>query len=109
MSENEYKSDTEHVNSLKKAIKDSTGFDSVTFMDEDGSNKVTYDLNTPEEQEAVDKGVQDALPQDARWHRREARRLLVGKKGMTDEQKIARVIRAQNHLAIALDMMEGKG
>lgn len=62
--------------------------------------------NTQAEKEAVDEGVQAELPKDARWHRREARRLLVGKKGLTNEQKVERMERAKSHLeqSIALEI-----
>jgi len=62
--------------------------------------------NTEAEKAAVDEGVQAALPKDARWHRREARRLLWGKKGMADEQKIERLERAYDHLAEAIHLMK---
>lgn len=62
--------------------------------------------NTEHEKQAVDKGVQDALPKDARWHRREARRLLAGKSGLTDTQKIERMQRAAKHLNAALHMAQ---
>lgn len=95
-----------NAEAMKQFIADSTGFESVTFADEDGSNAVAYDLkNTQAETEAVDKGVQENLPyQDARWHRREARRLLIGKKGMTDDEKVQRMLRAKKHLEQAIEM-----
>lgn len=64
--------------------------------------------NTEAEQVAVDDGVQDALPEDARWHRREARKLLIGKSGMTDSQKIESLSAAMGHLKSALALMEAK-
>lgn len=91
---------------LKKSIKDSLGVDEISFSDEDGGNKVTYDLNTEAEKVAVDEGVQAALPKDARWHRREARRLLIGKSGMSDEKKVMRMKRAIAELEAAVKMME---
>jgi hypothetical protein len=117
--ENNPKTDSEHL-----ATKYGTVFCPVekvqAEVDKDnecsacGSSNVVFDLsteldamqNTQAEKEAVDKGVQQALPQDARWHRREARRLLVGKPGLTNEQKVKRMQRAKEHLetAIALEI-----
>ena len=57
------------------------------------------------EAEAVDAGVQDALPKDARWHRREARKLLVGKSGLTAEEKVERIDLAIELLEKARTMM----
>lgn len=45
------------------------------------------------------------MPKSARWHRREARRLLVGKSGLTEAQKIERIQEAMQHLSTALILM----
>lgn len=63
------------------------------------------DKNTEQEMVAVDAGVQDALPKDARWHRREARRLLGGKSGLTNDEKVKRMNRSIEHLMEARDML----
>lgn len=101
---------------MKKVIDDLPGdVESISFVSEDGTIAATYEG----EKEEVSNVVQmtpkqfvdtandlknDGPAKDARWHRREARRLLVGKPGLTDEQKIERMQRAQAHLeqAIAL-------
>lgn len=70
---------------------------------------MTDTKNTEAEQEAVDSGVQAELPKDARWHRREARRLMVGRGGMTANQKRERVERARDHLNEALTLMQEGG
>lgn len=62
--------------------------------------------NSPEEMAAVDKGVQAALPKDARWFRREARRLLIGKEGLDAAGKIERMKRARAALDKAIALME---
>lgn len=64
----------------------------------------TGEILSEQEATAVDPGVQDALPKDARWHRREARRLLIGKKGMSHAKKIERMQRAIDHLSEAITM-----
>lgn len=96
------------VEAMKKSLTDLPGVESVSFVSEEGgTDAVVYDFkNTQAEKEAVDKGVQAELPKDARWHRREARRLLNGKKGLTNEQKVERMERAKSHLeqSIALEI-----
>lgn len=68
------------------------------------------DKNTEAEQVAVDDGVQAELPKNARWHRREARNLLIGKSGMTDAEKIVRMQQAVSHLEKAMEMIaDGMG
>lgn len=64
--------------------------------------------NTEAEATAVDEGVQNALPFDARWYRREARKKLIGKSGMTAEQKRARVESARDLLNKALELMDAE-
>lgn len=64
--------------------------------------------NTETEQTAVDEGVQAEMPQNARWHRRQARFLMIGKKGLTHAQKVERMEKAADHLAIALGLMDAE-
>lgn len=59
-----------------------------------------------DEATAVDEGVQEALPKDPRWHRRQARKLLIGTSGLTNAQKIARLKQAVEHLNTAVQMMQ---
>ena len=93
---------------LLESIKENTGFSSVSFSDEDGSNKTTYSLNTQAEQEAVDPGVQEALLQNARWHRREARRLLGGRSGLTKTEQVERINQAIAELQCARDLLNAE-
>lgn len=69
---------------------------------------MTDSKNTEAEATAVDEGVQNALPMDARWYRREARKKLIGKSGMNAEQKRARVEAARDLLNKALEAMDAE-
>ncbi len=64
----------------------------------------TGEILTEQEATAVDPGVQKEIPKNARWHRREARRLLIGKKGMSHAKKIERMQRAIDHLSEAITL-----
>ncbi len=61
--------------------------------------------NTEAEATAVDEGVQKEIPKDARYHRRAARKLLIGKKGLSKKAKYRQITRAIAHLEKARDMI----
>jgi hypothetical protein len=63
-------------------------------------------MNTEAEATAVDEGVQAVLPPSARYERRQARKLLIGVSGLTEEQKIERMEQAVAHLNKAIDLMK---
>lgn len=67
--------------------------------------------NTEAEATAVDEGVQEALAvpaPTARWYRREARRLMIGKSGLSEAQKLSRVKEAHTLLGNAIALMEAE-
>ena len=104
------------TDSLAQMIADAAGKPIDTFsVSDDGSNKQvlvstkTYPqsmVNTEAEMVAVDAGVQAALPKDARWFRRNARSLMIGRSGLSNEQKIARMEQAIESLQAAVKIMK---
>lgn len=79
----------------------------VEAMDNDWAGMPDDTKNTEAEATAVDEGVQEALAAPtARWHRREARKSLIGRSGLSNEEKVAQMKKAIAHLNAAVHLIE---
>lgn len=81
------------------------GLIKVDVVLDEPTKKIWDEAKNTKAYEADQKAWDDNAP-GARWHRKEAQRLIKGKKGLSDEDKVVRMQRAVKHLNAAINMME---